>query len=186
MIFRTVGKKYSDDSPALVYIQFIINQKPTDQCSMSFVVCNMGNVIKESLQVATTLFYNRHPEYFAGKASIISVSSSIAYSSPYLTSLFLFAFMCKKYNMWNFDKCVIYGDIDINGNSSNESFSITEPFKLKYPDYKHLYNMSYNDIEKYLAATKIQRIYLSTNFESNNFVNDDFNSNEDENLMVYI
>ena len=152
MIFRTVGKNSKDHSPEIVYIQFNVTQKPSNQCSMSFVVINMSDIIKESLTVATTIFYHKHPEFFSGKASIISVSSSVPYSSPYLTSLFIFAFMCRKYNIWGMDKYVIYGNINMQENSTNETFNVTEPFKAKYPDYEHLVNMGYHDIEKYVAA----------------------------------
>lgn len=161
MIFRTLG--YYKENIVIVNINIEIKIIGTGKSNVGFTVKNLGNEIQNSLIKATNIFAKYNLEFFVDKDIIVEVSSSIPYTSPYLTSLFLVAFACSKLKL-DPPRALIIGDIDKNETVNHQDYNIVKNAKEQniFTEYQMWIDLSYDDIIKRLSAIKIQRWYKRT------------------------
>lgn len=175
MLIYTVAKANNEHSDKLVIIGIQINIYESDYNinGIRFNVINCSSDVGNSLMRATVIMRNRNQKLFDNKNIIVSITSSSLYTSPYLTSLILYCYMCWKYKIYPLEKYVIFGDVNNDGKSTNETFDIVDTFNKYFPDKKLLYNMSYDEIEAKVAAQKIELCYLKYKYVIDNDDTDD-------------
>lgn len=179
MITYTVAKSNASNTNKLVIIgiQFNIYESDNNIKGIKFKLMNCSNQVCDSLTRATMLFQSKNSELLNNKSITVSLTSTSIYKSPYLTALILYCYMCWKYKIFPPEKYVIFGDLNNDGNSTNETFSIINNFNKYYPDKKLLYNMSYDEIEAKVAIQKIELSYIKYKFAIDNVNNNDDNDN---------